>query len=61
VIGDAQLAATAPANLGGAVVAFMNPGGIRQDLIVSTRPGGAVTYGDAFTVQPFGNTSSRRR
>jgi len=56
VIGDAQLAATSPANLGGAVVAFMNPGGIRQDLFASTRPGGAVTYGDAFTVQPFGNT-----
>jgi 5'-nucleotidase len=56
VIADGQLAATAPAALGGAVVAFMNPGGIRQDLFVSTRPGGAVTYGDAFTVQPFGNT-----
>ncbi|QNE20555.1 bifunctional metallophosphatase/5'-nucleotidase [Kribbella qitaiheensis] len=34
------------------VVAFMNPGGIRADL-AST--GGAVTYGSAFTVQPFNN------
>jgi 5'-nucleotidase len=56
VIADGQLAATAPAALGGAVIAFMNPGGIRQDLFVATRPGGAVTYGDAFTVQPFGNS-----
>jgi 5'-nucleotidase len=56
VIADGQLLATQPAGLGGAVVAFMNPGGIRQDLSASARPGGAVTYGDAFTVQPFGNT-----
>jgi 5'-nucleotidase len=56
VIADGQLAATAAPSLGGAVVAFMNPGGIRADLLASARPGGAVTYGDAFTVQPFGNT-----
>ena len=29
MIADAQLAATAPADLGGAQIAFMNPGGIR--------------------------------
>jgi 5'-nucleotidase len=60
VIADGQLAATAPAALGGAVVAFMNPGGIRQDLITTAIAGGEavgeVTYGEAFTVQPFGNT-----
>jgi len=55
VIADGQLVATQPASLGGAVVAFMNPGGIRQDLFFATR-GGAVTYGDAFSVQPFGNS-----
>jgi 5'-nucleotidase len=55
VIADGQLAATAAANVGGAVIAFMNPGGIRQDLFFATR-NGAVTYGDAFTVQPFGNS-----
>jgi 5'-nucleotidase len=33
-------------------VALMNPGGIRADLNAS---GGAVTYGDAFSVQPFNN------
>ena len=54
VIADAQLAATSDPAYGGAVVAFMNPGGIRADLLVSTH-GGDVTYGDAFTVQPFTN------
>jgi 5'-nucleotidase len=60
VIADGQLTATAPAALGGAVVAFMNPGGIRQDMHVTDQAGteapGEVTYGEAFTVQPFGNT-----
>jgi 5'-nucleotidase len=60
VIADGQLTATAPASLGGAVVAFMNPGGIRQDLIATAQAGteavGEITYGEAFTVQPFGNT-----
>jgi 5'-nucleotidase len=32
----------------------MNPGGIRADLPFNA--GGFVTYGDAFTVQPFGNS-----
>ena len=32
VIADAQLEATAPTDFGGAVIAFMNPGGIRADL-----------------------------
>jgi 5'-nucleotidase len=60
VIADAQLVATQPANLGGAQLAFMNPGGIRADLMVGTISGGEapgeVTYGEAFTVQPFGNS-----
>lgn len=60
VIADAQLAATAPANFGGAVVAFMNPGGIRADLTfagsLAGEGDGKVTYGEAFTVQPFGNS-----
>ncbi len=60
VIADAQLAATAPAGFGDAVVAFMNPGGIRDDFIFSEVPGGEapgeVTYGEAFSVQPFGNS-----
>ena len=54
VIADAQLAATSGASTGQAVVTFMNPGGIRADLPFNA--GGQVTYGDAFTVQPFGNS-----
>ncbi|WP_141325389.1 bifunctional UDP-sugar hydrolase/5'-nucleotidase [Myxococcus sp. AB025B] len=51
VIADSQLAATRAANLGGARVAFMNPGGVRADLAQ-----GEVTFGEAFTTQPFGNS-----
>jgi 5'-nucleotidase len=60
VIADAQLAATASAGFGDAEIAFMNPGGIRDDLIAAETPGneeiGEVTYGEAFSVQPFGNS-----
>ncbi len=51
VIADAQLWATQAPDKGGAVVAFMNSGGIRAALNY-----GEVTYGQAFAVQPFGNT-----
>jgi 5'-nucleotidase len=59
LIADAQLQATQPAGLGGAVMAFMNAGGVRNPGFV--KPAAAtypydVTYGDAFTVQPFGNS-----
>jgi 5'-nucleotidase len=61
VIADAQFVATQPAPLGGAQLAFMNPGGIRADLLQSAISSGGeafgeVTYGEAFTVQPFGNS-----
>ncbi|MFC5266798.1 bifunctional metallophosphatase/5'-nucleotidase [Kribbella qitaiheensis] len=53
LIADAQLADPSTVTNGKTpVVAFMNPGGIRADL-AST--GGAVTFGQAFTVQPFNN------
>jgi 5'-nucleotidase len=58
VIADAQLAATSAPENGGAVVAFMNSGGIRADLVArpgGTAPPGQVTFRDLFTVQPFGN------
>ena len=51
LIADAMLEATRSPDAGGGVIAFMNGGGVRS-------PGfraGKVTYGDAFTVQPFGN------
>jgi 5'-nucleotidase len=53
IVADAQLAATSAETKGGAVIAFTNPGGIRAD--VTRRDGGAVTYGDLFTSQPFRN------
>lgn len=60
VIADAQLAATDDPGFGDAVVAFMNPGGIRADLTYAGSPAGEgdgnVTYGEMFTVQPFGNS-----
>ena len=59
VIADSQLAATTPPELGGAVAAFMNPGGIRADLLYAASGAegdGNVTYEEAFTVQPFGNS-----
>ncbi|MGF1343024.1 bifunctional metallophosphatase/5'-nucleotidase [Streptomyces flavovirens] len=58
LIADAQLEGLAPADKGGAVVAFMNPGGIRADLVYAasgSEGDGVVTYGEAFTVQPFTN------
>ena len=57
VIADGQLEATVGQ---GAVVAFMNPGGIRTDLNYLSSPAGEgdgnVTYGEMFAVQPFGNS-----
>ena len=51
---DAQQAGT------GSQIAFMNAGGIRGDLTFASSPvgegDGNVTYGEAFTVQPFGNS-----
>ncbi|GAA3890303.1 bifunctional metallophosphatase/5'-nucleotidase [Saccharothrix violaceirubra] len=56
LIADSQLAATQG---NGAVLALMNPGGVRADLSYASSPAGegngVVTYGEAFTVQPFGN------
>jgi 5'-nucleotidase len=54
LIADSQLAATAPSGFGDAQVAFMNPGGIRDNLVAL--PDGSITYEAAFTVQPFGNS-----
>ncbi|MEJ2516149.1 MAG: bifunctional metallophosphatase/5'-nucleotidase [Gammaproteobacteria bacterium] len=56
LVADAQLWAT---SANGAQVAFMNPGGVRSDLTYpssSDEGDGVVTFGEAFTFQPFGNT-----
>ncbi|MDH3470629.1 MAG: bifunctional metallophosphatase/5'-nucleotidase [Acidimicrobiia bacterium] len=56
LVADAQAWAT---SANGAEVAFMNPGGVRSDLTYAqsgTEGDGVVTYGEAFTFQPFGNT-----
>jgi 5'-nucleotidase len=55
LIADAQkvFAPIAPEGSAAPVVAFMNPGGIRADLIENGA--GDVTYGAAFEVQPFNN------
>lgn len=56
LVADAQLWATS-SNF--ADVAFMNPGGVRSDLTYAESAGegdGVVTFGEAFTFQPFGNT-----
>jgi 5'-nucleotidase len=57
LVADAQLWAT---SANGAQIAFMNPGGVRSDLLYASSPegegDGVVTFGEAFTFQPFGNT-----
>lgn len=52
LVADSQLAAMRAAT--GAEVAFMNPGGLRAPL-ASRRADKSVTYGDLYTVEPFGN------
>lgn len=53
-IADVQLDVTSEPDTGGAQLAVMNPGGVRDDLV----PGadGAVTYEQIYNVQPFSNT-----
>ena len=59
VVTDSHLAATKSAATGGAVVAFMNSGGIRADIMYASsgaEADGGLTYGEAFGVHPFGNS-----
>ncbi|MFC7218676.1 bifunctional metallophosphatase/5'-nucleotidase [Streptomyces polyrhachis] len=59
LIADAQLAHAKSLDPR-ASVALMNPGGVRTDLVYASSPvgegDGVVTYGEAFSVQPFANT-----
>ncbi|WP_010204071.1 5'-nucleotidase C-terminal domain-containing protein [Salinibacterium sp. PAMC 21357] len=56
-VADVQLWAASDS---GAEIAFMNPGGLRTDLVYESSsasdPDGNVTYREAANVQPFGNT-----
>ncbi|WP_240607227.1 choice-of-anchor I family protein [Cryobacterium aureum] len=56
LVADIQLWATSNAGFGGepAEIAFMNPGGVRTDLVYGED--GKVTYKEVATVQPFANT-----
>lgn len=60
LIADAQLAATAAPAFGGAAIALMNRGGVRTPGFTfkqrANEGDGNVTYGEAFTAQPFGNS-----
>lgn len=56
LIADAQLHATRDPARGGAQLALMNPGGVRADLLCNGTPPCPVSFGQAFTVQPFGNS-----
>ncbi len=58
-IADAHLAATRGVAAGSAVVALTNSGGIRDDIRLASsgaEADGELTYGEAFAVQPFGNS-----
>jgi 5'-nucleotidase len=57
VVADAQLSATQAADQGGAVIAFMNSGGLRADLVQpeGTPSPSPVSFGDLYAVQPFAN------
>ena len=58
LVADSEFAATSPAQMGGAVIAFVNSGGVRPpgfDVTQATYPHN-VTYQEAFAVRPFGNS-----
>ncbi|MFO0299842.1 MAG: bifunctional metallophosphatase/5'-nucleotidase [Pseudomonadota bacterium] len=57
LVADAQWAATRAPERGGAQFALMNPGGVRTDLRCEAgAPPCGVTYGQVFSMQPFGNS-----
>lgn len=59
LIADIQLDATKSKERGSAQIAFMNPGGIRDSLRLAPtgeEDHGVVTYEEAHTIQPFGNS-----
>lgn len=58
VVADAILAGTDGADEGGAQIAFMNVGGVREDLPLAPKYSeapGEITYAEAFDIAPFNN------
>jgi 5'-nucleotidase len=53
LVAQAQLEGLQEEQFGFPVIAFMNPGGVRTDILA-----GDVTYRELFNVQPFGNTAN---
>ncbi|MBB2892988.1 bifunctional metallophosphatase/5'-nucleotidase [Flexivirga oryzae] len=58
LVAEAQRWATESATTGSAQIAFMNPGGLRADMVGNNESGypAVLTYKQAATVQPFANT-----
>ncbi len=58
LVAEVQRWATRTPEAGGAQIAFMNPGGLRQDMVGSNAGGypADLTYKQAAVVQPFANT-----
>lgn len=58
LVAEVQRWATSDATSGGAEIAFMNPGGLRQDMLGLNTAGypADLTYKQAAVVQPFANT-----
>ena len=56
LVADAQWAATRAPERGGSQFALMNSGGVRAALNCKAAPPCDVSFGDVFTMQPFGNT-----
>jgi len=55
LVADAQWAATRAPDRGGSQFALMNNGGVRAALACRGTPPCDVSFGDVFTMQPFGN------
>lgn len=56
LVADAQWHSTRSAERGGSQFALMNNGGVRAALVCRGAPPCDVSFGDVFTMQPFGNT-----
>lgn len=56
MIADAYLEATRGAGAGEAQIALTNAGGVRAPLVCAAPPPCTVTFGQVFTMQPFGNS-----